>query len=56
MATQIKLGKYAKTITAVIAAGVVIATRHFGADNEALQAVELVLAAVGVWAVPNTEG
>lgn len=55
MANEINLGKYSKTITAVIAALVVIATKHFGADNEALLAVELLLAAVGVWAVPNTD-
>lgn len=55
MATQINLGKYAKTITAVIGAGVAIASKYLGADGIVADVV-LVLTALGVYGIPNAEG
>lgn len=55
MASQINLGKYAKTITAVIGAGVAIGAKYLGADGIVADVV-LVLTALGVYTVPNSEG
>lgn len=51
---MISLGKYSKTILALIGAGVVILTRAFGADSPVVSDIVVVLAALGVYTVSNT--
>ncbi len=52
-----KLGKYAKTVVAVLFAAVVVAKSAITDDvytsSEVIETVLAVLTALGVWAVPN---
>ncbi|MEU8199309.1 hypothetical protein AB0C10_36545 [Microbispora amethystogenes] len=54
-----KIGKYAKTVVAVLFAAVVVAksaiTDGTYTSQEAIETVLAVLTALGVWAVPNSE-
>lgn len=54
-----KIGKYAKTIVAVLFAAVVVAKSAITDDvytsQELVETVLSVLTALGVWAVPNAE-
>jgi hypothetical protein len=50
---MLNLGKYAKLVTALAGAGVVIIGRAFGVDSAVYLDVVTLLTALGVWAVPN---
>lgn len=45
--------KYDKFIIAVLGVLIAILTRHYGSGSEAVQDLELVLTALGVYATPN---
>lgn len=48
------VGKYRKTIVAVVGAGVVIAGRLLGADSDAYFIIVTLATALGVYATPNS--
>ena len=47
------VGKYRKTVVALVGAGVVIAGRLLGADSDAYFIIVTLATALGVYATPN---